>query len=138
MLYNDDPPIGFAALFRQYLLDLDMSGIRKLWQMMAPHLPQPLTDEETLMTMHSARAQMKSLPIEARAYSEQWLKERRVGQIISSVGISVIAPPRRAEQAANIRAAMSEAVMDSIKAGLDLDVDAGEVRRRMLRARDHA
>lgn len=127
-----------GELFRDYLINLDVAGMRRLWAAVSPHLPQPDTDDDVLTTMHAARVQMKLLPDALKDYSAAWLKERRIGRIVSTVGISVLAPERRAKQAANIREAMSDAVQNSVKAGLDLDVDAREVKRRMMVARERA
>lgn len=58
---------------RLYLETQDVAGLRKLWAHMAPHLPQPKSDYEVQVMMHSARTQSVSLAFKARAYSHQWL-----------------------------------------------------------------
>lgn len=84
--------------------------------------------------MHTARAGMRFIGPGAKAYSEAWLAERR--RIAAAVGIAVVSSsPRRGFAVAQ---AMHEAVMESIKAGIDIDTEAAEVRRRMMIARDKA
>lgn len=137
MRYRDmhrvsDTSVRHAAEFRRCLIELDIPAIRRLWRQVSPHLPQPETDLETLQTMHTARVAMKTLPEDKRAYSEAWLNERGLlARVETGVGIMVIAPDHRREQAEYVRTAMSGSVMDSLKAGLDLDKDAKEVKRRM-------
>lgn len=131
-------PLDHAAEFRRCLETLDVAGVRRLWQYVSPHLPQPTTRDETLYTMHLARAGMKTLPEALIAYSERWLAERKTGQIVTAVGISVIAPKRRQVQAGYMREAMSDAVMTALREGVDLDTEAHEVKRRMMIAKEKA
>lgn len=144
MRYRDmyrvtDASTTHAAEFRRCLVELDIVGMRRLWNHVSPHLPQPKTDADVVMTMHAARVQMATLPEDKRAYSEAWLSERGLlDRVVTTVGISVVAPSRRRKQALAIRHAMSESVLDSYKAGIDLDKDAVEVKRRMMIARDRA
>ena len=127
-----------SAEFRRCLIDLDVPGVRRLWQHVAPHLPQPKTADETLNTMHLARSKMQTLPVEMRAYSEKWLAERRTGRIALAVGIAVKAPPHRMSEALAKRHAMSEAVLGAVRDGVRLDTEAHEVTRRMKLARARA
>lgn len=129
---------NYDAAFRQCLIELDVSTMRKLWRYVAPHLPQPATTDETLHGMHLARVCMKSLPEELAAYSEKWLRERAIGHVATAVGISVVAPKRRQVQAGYMREAMSDAVVTAIRDGVDIDTEAHEVRRRMMIAKDKA
>jgi len=88
--------------------------------------------------MHMARAGMKTLPEEKRAYSEAWLAERQTGRIAYAVGISIIAPERRRKQALIIREAMEDAVTGALKAVVDFATEAPEIKRRMMIAREKA
>lgn len=125
-----------ADEFRRCLTDLDVVGVRKIWAHICPHLPQPVTRDDALYSMHLARTKMDKLHPMQKHYSELWLKERMVGRIACSVGLSVLAPRRRKTQAEDIRGAMTEAVTDSIKAGIDIDTEAPEVKHRIITARD--
>lgn len=130
-------PPEHAAEFRRCLIDLDVVQIRRLWKHIAPGMSQPKNDMEALHTMHLARVSMKgSLHPRLIEYSTKWLDERRrLDMVAKAVGISVNAPPHRAKQASNIHEAMKDSVYDSIRAGIDIDLEAAEVRRRMNIAR---
>jgi hypothetical protein len=130
-----DVTLKHGAEFRRCLIELDVKGIRRLWQHVSPHLPQPKSDDEALHTLHLARTKVPNLPSHLREYSAAWLKERE-GKVAWGVGVSVIAPARRAQRALEVREAMNEAVRDSIKAGVCLETEADEVRNRMAKARD--
>lgn len=91
------------------------------------------------MTMHSARVAMKTLPKRDRDYSLAWLKERAaLPRYAIGIGISVNAPPHRQQQALAMQSAMAGAVLDAIQAGVSLEHESEEVRRRMIKARDRA
>ncbi len=126
--------MNHADEFRRCLIDLDADGIRRLWHHVSPHLPQPKSNDEALMTMHLARLQMP-LTKQQHDYSKAWLAERETGRVAMAVGISVNAPSHRQVQALSIRHEMSESVLLSVRDGLDLAVDAAEVSRRMMVAR---
>lgn len=127
------------AEFRRCLLELDVAGIRALWQHLSPGLPQPQSEDETLHTIHLARVGMATLPAQQRAYSEAWLKERQTGRIVRAVGIAVgvhgdLDPVRR-ERTQELQSAMSEAVTQAIQDGVDLATETPEIQRRMREAR---
>jgi hypothetical protein len=127
-----------ADLVRHYLLALDVAGMRRLHAHIWPHYPQPKNDDDALFSMHVARVQMRNIPESARQYSAQWLMERQ-GLQAKAVGVAIKAlSPRSAERAKNSAAAMIDAVNESIKAGIDIDTEAAEVRRRMQIARRKA
>jgi len=89
-----------------------------------------------LAVLHLARLESKRVPKYLKQYSKRWLKERETGRVVMAVGISIKASPRRRHQALAMREAMEDAVLGSVKAGIDLDADAAEVRRRIMAARD--
>jgi hypothetical protein len=128
--------------FRRCLIDMDVPGMRKLWQLVSPHLPQPATDEECIETMHRARARMHTLPNNLKAYSEAWLIERGAPRDVFAVGISVKAAsspdPRKRRRGIYVQHEMSYAAEQSLMWGIGLDnpKDAAEVKRRIMEARD--
>lgn len=124
--------------FRRCLILLDVPGIRRLWAHVAPGLPQPATDQDALHSMHLARVAMKTLPAALKDYSEAWLRERGTGRVAHAVGISVKSISGREDRAADVREAMSDAVLLAIKDGVDLAAEPGEVKRRMMSARARA
>ena len=128
--------VTHAAEFRRCLVDLDIAGIRRLWAHVSPHLPQPANDEEALYTLHLARTKTPTLPLSLRTYSKKWLQERQVGRIAYGVGIAIAAPLHRRKQALSVRAAMSDAVTRAVNAGVSLETESDEIKKRMLIARD--
>jgi hypothetical protein len=65
-----------SAELLRCLRECDVEGMRALWQHVSPHLPQPESDEEALISIHMARTQTDPLPLKLRAYSHAWLTER--------------------------------------------------------------
>jgi hypothetical protein len=124
-----------AAEFRRCILELDAVGIRKLWHHVAPGLHQPKDDAEALHTLHLARTKMSDIPMRLRLYSQAWLDERDRRSVALAVGVAVKFPEHRRAQGEDVRDAMSESVMNSYTAGIDLDTEAPEVRKRMFEAR---
>lgn len=125
----------FTSEFRRCLVECDVAGVRRIWQHVSPHLPQPRDDDEAEHTIHLARVGMETIPDTLRRYSKAWLAERATGRVAMGVGISINAPEHRRDQARSIRHEMSEAVLLSVRDGLDLEIDAGEISRRMTVAR---
>jgi hypothetical protein len=128
--------IQHAAMFAHCLLTLDVDKARKLWAHVHPELPQVTSDEEMLVLLHMARIEAKSIPLKLKDYSRRWLRERDRRNVAKAVGIAVGAPPHRKHKALAVREAMEDAVHRSIKAGIDIDEEATEVRARMFAARD--
>ena len=54
----------------------DLKTLRKVWAIVAPHLPQDQTDEELETQMHLTRTSIGNVSFKARAYSHSWLLER--------------------------------------------------------------
>jgi hypothetical protein len=129
-----------AAEVRRCLVELDVVGMRRLHAHVWPHYPAPKTDDEALHSMHLARVQMKDIPERCRQYSQAWLFERQ-GMQAKAVGVackSLSSDKFRLERASNRQQAMVDAVDESIKAGIDIDSEAHEVRRRMMIAKRKA
>lgn len=119
------------------LLELDIDGMRRLHKHLWPHFPQPKNDEDALYSMHLARLELKRIHPDAKRYSEKWLLERR-GPIAKAVGVAVMSKSSSSTETRrkNVESAMLYSLNCSINAGLDIDADAKEVRRRMLIARE--
>ena len=122
--------------FSRCLLELDVTAARLLWAEVFPGWQQPATDHEMLALLHLARLESKRVPKYLKQYSKRWLKERETGRVVMAVGISIKASPHRQRQGIAMREAMEDAVLSSVKAGIDLDAGAAEVRRRIMAARD--
>ena len=134
--------------FRDCLVDLDLKGLRQLWHIVAPHLPQPKTDQETLVSAHHARTQAKTIPFKLRAYSHRWLTERNLPsglpdymkpraerlypKIVTAVGIAVKSMSgANAPLAKALEQAMSDAVAEMYADGIE---DPKIVKPHMLAA----
>jgi hypothetical protein len=59
--------------FRRCLEEVDIRGMRRLWAIVRPDLPQPGSDSEIEATIHHARTQAQSMRFRARAWSHRWL-----------------------------------------------------------------
>lgn len=130
-----------SAAFRQLLEDGNVEGLRRYWATNARHLPQPQSHAEAEITMHVARTAAESVSLEARRYSDGWLRERGhpsqlPGElrpvIAEAVGISVNFRSAVLRPAAvQIRTAMEAAVEDCYANG---DRDPARVKSRMAEA----
>lgn len=109
--------------FREALLKLDVTLLRRMWHFIEPNLPQPKTDEECLKTAHIARTAMKSIPLKARMYSYRWLVER---------GLPTQLPDNLKPEAERVYPQMVEAVAISSKsASKILQPVLNDVRKSM-------
>jgi len=119
------------------LVALDINGFRNATRARAPYLPQPESDWQALYIMHLARVRMLHLSPQQKRYSEHWLREMAPKtRIAAAVGIAVRARNAGSvERAAQVQAAMSEAVLEAVKAGVDIETEVVEVHRRMKLAR---
>lgn len=135
---------------RRCLETLDVEGARRIWSELAPHLPQPESRDDALVTLHLARTGTESIPLGPRAYSHRWLSdaglpsnlpdhlrpeaERLYPKISPAVGIAVVARSEETEPLARmIESAMSAAVAEVHADGKILDTDL--VKARMAEAR---
>ena len=126
-----------------------MAGIRRLWQHVSPHLPQPTSDHEALIAIHYARTLAQSFSLRLRAYSHAWLldhgypsalpdelkpkAERMYPRIVEGVGIACTGTSEIGRAIAPIiQGAMSDAV-HGIYA--DKRPDPVFVKARMMDAR---
>lgn len=139
-----------SAEFRRCLEAVDVAGIRKLWRHVSPHLPQPQTDAEALVTIHHARTQTDSIALKLRAWSHRWLldhgypsglpdhlkpsAERIYPRVVEGVGISVnFRSPILQPIASLVRGAMEDAVSEAYA---DNNTEPSFVRARMQEARE--
>jgi len=140
-----------SAELRRCLEDCDVSGARALWAYIAPHLPQPASDAETLATIHRARTEASSIPLKLRAYSHRWLEdqglpsglpdelkpkaERIYPRIAEAVGISAnFRSPILKPAQPIIQGAMGDAVEECFADG---QREPAFVKARLLEAKDY-
>lgn len=140
-----------ARLFREYLDACDVPGMRRLWAHVAPHLPQPRNDFETMVMIHRARTEARSVPFAMRAYSHQWLlangmpsglpndlkpkAEQIEFTFAYGVGLAVKTAsedPAKQYVTMELHAAMSAAAAEAISDGR---VETPFIRQRMAEAR---
>ena len=138
--------MDIASEMRRCLVDLDVVGVKKVWKFVAPHLPQPKTNQEALTALHAARTAAESVPFKLRAYSHRWLTEqtlpsflpdrlkpraeRLYPKIVDGVGISV--GSKYPVVATAVRGAMEYAVEDCYANG---DKEPEIVKPRMFEAK---
>ena len=134
------------AAMREALASIDVIMLRRLWAHLSPHLPQPASDADVLISAHLARTAADSMTIQDRAYSHRWLTERGLPsqlpdrlkpsaeqicpRVITSVGIAVGSPIPIVRD--GIRGAMEYAVNDCYANG---DTAPEIVKPRMMEAR---
>lgn len=139
-----------AAAMKQCLEEMDVVGIRSLWHVIAPNMPQPKTDHEAMCTLHMARTSMPVLTMRQRYYSHRWLldhncisllpdaerpaAERMYPQVVSSVGIAIKATSDLTKSIMPlVRSAMENAVHEAYADGRRDDILF--IKQRMAEAR---
>lgn len=138
-----------SAALRSSLIELDLVRLRRLWAHVSPHLPQPQSDREALISAHMARTQASSVPLRFRAWSHRWLldngypsglpdwlkpkAERMYPKIADAVGIAVSVPSSRLELGQAIRGAMEDVVENHYADGVR---DPVVIKPRMMEARE--
>jgi hypothetical protein len=128
--------VDIGQAFRRCIIDLDVIGVRRIWRLVAPGMPQLETDEETLHALHLARTKARFVPAKYRDYSQAWLDERQRKIVAHAVGVAVgIQDARYTEANMEMAAEMSGAVSNAHQEGVPLHEDAAEVTRRMRRVR---
>lgn len=136
----------YAAEFRRCLVELDVSGVRKIWAHVRPDCPAG-NDDEVLSALHVARTAAESIPSRLRLYSHHWCLDRGLPsrcpfevwsrerpRIVSAVGIAVHS--EFPEVASAVRGAMEAAVLEAYADGRE--DDPLHVRSRMDEARTGA
>ena len=119
------------------IVALDITRFRNACYARAPHLPQPEDDWQALHVMHLARVRMNSISPQQKRYSEHWLRElASKTRIAAAVGIAIKAwSIENKERAFHVQSAMSEAVIQAVKDGVDIETEIPEVHYRMKIAR---
>ncbi len=139
-----------AAEFRRCLEECDVPGIRRLSAHVMPHLPQPKSDAQALVSLHHARTQSAWIRIRLRAYSHRWLIERGLPsglpdnlkpsaerlypQKTAVVGISVNSKYPVVQRA--IHGAMRDAVLETYADGHAEQPEIVKARMMEARARE--
>lgn len=138
-----------SAELRRCLEQIDVVGIRELWQHVSPHLLQPQSDLEALAAIHMARTSSQSLAFKLRAYSHRWLldhelpsqlpdelkpKAERIYPVVArAVGISVNSKSELFKPIVSmVRGAMEDSVKESYADGR---TDPVFIKTRMMEAR---
>jgi hypothetical protein len=133
------------------LEEMDVEGIRSLWHLIAPNMPQPQSDLEAMVTLHMARTMAPFLVPRQRYYSHRWLldhgypsqlpdhekplAERIYPQIVSGVGISVNTSSELLKPVVPyVQSAMENAVHEAYADGRRDDIPF--IKRRMTEARE--
>lgn len=139
----------YGDAFRQCLIDIDVTTMRKLWAYMMPHL-QPGTDDDIAISIHHARTLTKVIGFKHRAYSHAWLAERALPsglpdrlrpraermypRVVPGVGLSVnFRSPDLQPVKVAVQGAMEDAIREVHADGKILDSPL--VRQRMAEAR---
>lgn len=142
-----------AAAMKQCLEEMDVEGIRSLWQIIAPNAPQPKNDYEAMATLHMARTQMKVLTLRQRYYSHRWLldhnmisllpdqerpaAERMYPQVVSGVGLAIKTMSDLMKPIVPIvRSAMENAIHEAYADGRKDDIP--HIKQRMAEAKKTA
>lgn len=138
-----------SAELKRCLEQCDIAAIRRLAKHIWPHLPQPKTDGEALMSIHHARTQARNINLRLRAYSHCWLvdrglpsglpdelkpkAERMYPRVVSAVGISIGGISEIGQMIAPIiQRSMSDAVLECYA---DNKMNPEFVKKRMQEAR---
>lgn len=139
--------------FRTLLVEGDVQGLRGLWEVAMPHLPQPKSYAEAEKVMHITRTQAASIPLRPRAYSHRWLTERNLPShlpdelrpkaermfpiVVEGVGIFVRPTTNEYLKPAmlEVQTSMEHAVADAYAEGR---TDPDFVKAQMAAAKDRA
>jgi hypothetical protein len=137
-------------VMRRALEEHDVITCCKLWQIVAPRMPQPKTDAESYFIMHHACTQADNVSLRSRAYSHRWLldhgypsglpdelkpkAERMFPKIVDAIGIACGGPPGTTAKPwhTEIREAMEHVVLDHYADGIK---DPKIIKPRMLAVR---
>lgn len=63
-------------MWAEILRTLNVKAARAAFRKIAPHLPQPKDDVETLVSIHMARTKAECVPLVDRWYSYDWLVDK--------------------------------------------------------------
>jgi hypothetical protein len=136
-------------VMRRALEEHDVITCCKLWQIIAPRMPQPKNDAESYFIMHHACTQADNVSLRSRAYSHRWLldhgypsglpdelkpnAERMYPKIADAIGIACGSASEAMRPVVNIvRSAMENVVLEHYADGVR---DPKIIKPRMLEAR---
>src|SRR5215831_15972324 len=136
-------------IMRRALEEHDLVTCCKLWERVAPNLPQPKSEHEARIIMHYACTQTTNVRLRSRAYSHRWLidngypsglpdelkprAERMFPKIMDAVGIACgTASEVMRPLVPYVRGAMEHVVLDHYADGVK---DPKIIKPRMLEAR---
>lgn len=131
--------------FHRCLIQADVVGMMRVWKETSPHLTQ-LTEADTLLALHMARVEAKSIPIRLKRYSIKLLEEHGIERhrgkwskgpskksiISESVGIGSMSLGPRTQWNDSIVSIMTEGLYKAKGKGI---VDPIDQRKFMLDAR---
>ena len=141
----------FSDAYRGALSECNVKLVRKLWNHLAPHMPQPKSDAEALATIHMARTECAALPLSQRQWSHRWLAERNLPSLLPDhmrPSAEQIVPKvvRAVGNSVNFKSALLKPVEAPVREAINyaiLDIHADDpdftddvlVRRRMKEAK---
>jgi hypothetical protein len=142
--------VNLAGEMQWCMVEMDVERARKIWPLIAPHLPPISNDQEMLSTLHLARTQSEVLALKLRYYSHCWLIERGLPTMLpdhlrpsaermyprsqTAVGISINTKSELfGPVMTKVRGAMEDAVLEIYADGRS--EDTGLIKRRMFEAR---
>jgi len=136
-------------VMRRALEEHDLVTCCKLWEVVAPKMPQPKNEHEARITMHHACTQTENINLRSRAYSHRWLvdhgypsglpdklkpkAEQMFPKIVDVVGIACGSTSKLMQPVVvQVRGAMEHVVLDHYADGIK---DPEVIKPRMLEAR---
>jgi hypothetical protein len=139
-------------VMRRALEEHDLVTCCKLWELVAPGMPQPESEADARVTMHYACTRVEGIKFRTRAYSHRWLIERGLPSglpdplrpkaermypvVVDAVGIACGASSEAMKPLVpHIRGAMENVVLDHYADGVK---DPDIIKPRMLEARKAA
>jgi hypothetical protein len=144
--------MSYHDVMRRALEDHDVLTCVKLWEHVAPNMPQPESDDQAYFIMHHACTQTENVNLRSRAYSHRWLldhgypsglpdrlkskAEQICPKIVDAVGIACGSASEALRPLLPIvRGAMEDVVLDHYADGVK---DPRIIKPRMLEARKNA
>jgi hypothetical protein len=141
--------MNYREVMRRALEEHDVITCCKLWEYVAPNMPQPTTDAEAFFIMHHACTQAENVSLRSRAYSHRWLldhgyssglpdelkpkAERMYPKIVDAIGIACGSTSEAMRPLMpHVQGAMENVVLEHYADGIK---DPKIIKPRMLEAR---
>jgi hypothetical protein len=141
--------MNLHAVMRRALEEHDLVTCVRLWEQVAPHLPQPETEADARVIMHYACTAAANVALRSRAYSHRWLidngypsglpdelkprAEQMFPKVVDAIGIACGAASEVMRPLVPIvRGAMENVVLEHYADGVK---DPKIIKPRMLEAR---